>query len=69
MGGGKTHLLIGLGLLARHPKLRKQVCTEAKIAHAAAFDTARIAAFNGRDNPAHFLWGEIAAQLGRADKS
>lgn len=68
MGGGKTHLLIGLGLLARHPKLRKQVCGDAKIPHAGAFDIARIAAFNGRDNPEHFLWGEIAAQLGRADK-
>src|SRR5215831_9914191 len=24
MGGGKTHLLIGFGLLAKHPLLRKQ---------------------------------------------
>ena len=24
MGGGKTHLLVGLGLLAKHPELRKK---------------------------------------------
>ena len=25
MGGGKTHMMIALGLLARHPELRKEV--------------------------------------------
>jgi len=68
MGGGKTHLLVGLGLLAIHPKLRKQTCTEAKIPNAGAFDVAQVAAFNGRETPNHFLWGEVAAQLGKADK-
>jgi predicted AAA+ superfamily ATPase len=26
MGGGKTHLLVGFGLLAKEPVLRKQYC-------------------------------------------
>ena len=26
MGGGKTHLLVGFGLLAKHPELRKMYC-------------------------------------------
>ena len=65
MGGGKTHLLLGLGHLARHPDLRKQVCAAAKIPHATEFGSARIAAFNGRDNPDEFFWGALAAQLGK----
>ena len=29
---------------------------------------ANIAAFNGRNNPDHFFWGEIASQLGKGDQ-
>ena len=35
MGGGKTHLLVGFGLLAKHPELRKSYC--AGMPHATAF--------------------------------
>ncbi len=66
MGGGKTHLLVGFGLLAKNPALRKTHC--AGLAHAEAFATAAIAAFNGRNNPDHFFWGEIANQLGKGDQ-
>ena len=66
MGGGKTHLLVGFGLLARHPELRKRYCGGS--AHASAFNSANIAAFNGRNNPDHFFWGEIATQLGKGDQ-
>lgn len=65
MGGGKTHLLIGFGLLAKHPALRKTYCPG--VSHIDAFDSAAIAAFNGRNNPEHYFWGEIAEQLGKAD--
>jgi len=65
MGGGKTHLLVGFGLLARHPGLRKTYC--AGMPHASAFETANIAAFNGRNSPVHFFWGEIASQLGKKE--
>lgn len=63
MGGGKTHMMIALGLLARHPHLRKDVLP-ADLASRIDFGQARIAAFNGRNNPDNFIWGEIATQLG-----
>jgi len=65
MGGGKTHLLVGFGLLAKHPALRKKYC--GGDANSQMFGTAHVAAFNGRNSPAHFFWGEIAQQLGKAD--
>ena len=66
MGGGKTHLLVGFGLLARHPALRKTYC--AGMPHASAFTSADIAAFNGRNSPDYFFWGEIANQLGKGEE-
>jgi len=65
MGGGKTHLLVGFGLLAKHPALRKKHC--GGDANSQMFGIARVAAFNGRNSPPHFFWGEIAQQLNRAD--
>ncbi len=65
MGGGKTHLLIGFGLLAKHPGLRKKYC--GGDANAQMFDAAHVAAFNGRNSPPHFFWGEIAEQLDKGD--
>jgi hypothetical protein len=61
MGGGKTHLLVGFGLLARHLELRKKYC--GAVLHSTAFGSAKVAAFNGRNSPVHFFWGEIAQQL------
>ena len=66
MGGGKTHMMIALGLLARHPNLRKEVLS-ADLTSRIEFGHARIAAFNGRNNPDNFIWGEIATQLGAAE--
>ena len=66
MGGGKTHLLVGFGLLAKHPALRRKY--SAGVSHSDAFEGAAIAAFNGRNNPDHFFWGEIAEQLGKGDQ-
>jgi hypothetical protein len=66
MGGGKTHLLVGFGLLARDPILRAKYC--AGMAHSSDFQTAAIAAFNGRNNPDQFFWGEIANQLGKGEQ-
>ena len=65
MGGGKTHVLVGFGLLARLPELRKKVCSD--VPHVDSFGSAQIAAFNGRNNPPTFFWGEIAEQLGRPE--
>ena len=66
MGGGKTHLLIGFGLLAKHPALRKKYC--GGTLHGQTFESAKIAAFNGRNNPDHFFWGEIAKQLDKGEQ-
>jgi hypothetical protein len=63
MGGGKTHLMVGLGLLAKNEADRARIIGE--IPHQGGFGNARIAAFNGRNAPAHYFWGEIAAQLGK----
>lgn len=66
MGGGKTHMMIALGLLARHPHLRNDVLSP-DLASRIEFGQARIAAFNGRNNPDNYLWGEIATQLNAAE--
>jgi len=66
MGGGKTHMMIALGLLARHAHLREKILP-ADLAERISFVNARIAAFNGRNDPENFIWGEIASQLGEAE--
>jgi len=66
MGGGKTHMMIALGLLARHPHLRNEVLST-DLASRIEFGQARIAAFNGRNSPDNYIWGEIATQLGAAE--
>jgi len=63
MGGGKTHLMVGFGLLARDAELRKSQIGE--MPYQSQFSAAKIAAFNGRNNPHTYLWGEVAKQLGR----
>jgi predicted AAA+ superfamily ATPase len=67
MGGGKTHMMIALGLLAKHAHLRPDVLP-ADLSERLDFGNARIAAFNGRNNPDNYIWGDIATQLGEAEK-
>lgn len=66
MGGGKTHLMVAFGLLAKHPHLRPKVLP-ADLGDRLDFGVARIAAFNGRNDPQHYIWGEIGEQLGKGD--
>lgn len=63
MGGGKTHMMIALGLLARHSHLRA-ANLPAELVERVDFGDARIAAFNGRNSPERYIWGELATQLG-----
>lgn len=63
MGGGKTHLMVGFGLLAKDHALRSNQI--GAMPYQSDFGTAKIAAFNGRNNPPTYLWGEIARQLGK----
>ena len=67
MGGGKTHSMIALGLMARDPELRRKVLgTEDP---APKLGKCRVAGFNGRstDEPGG-IWGSIAGQLGKAEQ-
>lgn len=66
MGGGKTHMMVALGLLARHPHLRPEVLAP-ELNSRIDCANARIAAFNGRNNPDNYIWGEIANQLGQEE--
>lgn len=65
MGGGKTHTMIAFGLVARDVKLREHVVPE--FASSSPFGASKIVAFSGRQYPDHFLWGEIAQQLGKPE--
>jgi len=65
MGGGKTHSMVAFGLIAKDPSLRKYVVPD--IAASAEFGEANVVAFTGRNYPDHYLWGEIAAQIGKGD--
>lgn len=67
MGGGKTHMMIALGLLARHPSLRSEVLP-VELNAKTDFGKARIAAFTGRNKPENYIWGDIATQLGAKDE-
>ena len=67
MGGGKTHNLLALGLLARHPEFRASVMggfytPDAKL------KKVRVVAFSGRESDAPYgIWGAIAEQLGKRE--
>lgn len=65
MGGGKTHSLIAFGLLAADPTLRREVVP--RLASGADFGAAKVAIFNGHQNPDTLLWGFLADKLGRGD--
>ena len=67
MGGGKTHSMIALGLLARDPELRRRVLGADD--PAPKLGRCRVVGFNGRntDSPGG-IWGSIADQLGKGDK-
>jgi hypothetical protein len=64
MGGGKTHNMISLGLLAKHPEFRKQI-----IGADYSDDNlgkVEVLAFSGREsNIPNGIWGEMARQLGK----
>ncbi len=67
MGGGKTHNLLVLGLLARHPEFREQIV--GGFYHPdASLGPVRVIAFNGRETDAPYgIWGTLAEQMERSD--
>ncbi|MCA9864506.1 MAG: hypothetical protein KC432_15840, partial [Thermomicrobiales bacterium] len=64
MGGGKTHNLLALGLLAMHPNLRREILQG--IYPVRDFGEVRVITFSGRQNPDYGFWGDLAEQLGRS---
>ena len=67
MGGGKTHNMIALGLLAENPDLRKEVLGEQ--APGGQLGKVRVIGFNGRQSDAPLgIWGAIADQLGKKEQ-
>lgn len=64
MGGGKTHNMVALGLLAQNKDLRKE-----KISHLTSFDEPiQVIAYTGRESDIPYgIWGEIARQLGKEE--
>jgi hypothetical protein len=67
MGGGKTHSMIALGLLARDPELRRKILGEKN--PAPSLGRCRVVGFNGRNTDVvGGIWGSIADQLGKAEK-
>lgn len=64
MGGGKTHNMIALGLLARFPELKELLPTA--ITAGMGNEPAMIATVNGRDVQ-NFIWGDIAEQLDQSE--
>lgn len=66
MGGGKTHSMIALGLLAKHPELRNRVLGD-KVS-GSQVGTVKVIGFNGREADAPFgLWGELAERLNKRE--
>jgi hypothetical protein len=65
MGGGKTHSLIALGLLAANPDLRKQILPKLRAGN--EFGAAKVVIFSGHQNPDSLLWGHVAEKLGHGD--
>jgi len=67
MGGGKTHSMIAVGLLARDPELRKRVLGVQD--PAPRLGRCRVVGFNGRStDEAGGIWGSIAKQLGKEEQ-
>lgn len=63
MGGGKTHNLLALALLAKDPTLRRRVMEG--LGGVGQFGSAAVLTFSGRENPEYGIWGELAKRLGR----
>lgn len=66
MGGGKTHNMIALGLLAQYPEYRKYIKDE--VIHGVD-KKIKVVSYTGRNSDIQYgLWGEIARQLGKFEQ-
>lgn len=66
MGGGKTHNMVALGVMAQNPHIR-EVILEGK--YNGFEEEVKVVAYTGRESDLEFgIWGEIAKQLGKEDQ-
>lgn len=66
MGGGKTHNMLSLALLAKYPEYRQKILDDPSIAK--GVPGIKVVAFTGRESDAPFgIWGSIAEQLGKKE--
>ena len=63
MGGGKTHSMLALALLASDEKLREKILGK----DFAGIGEIQVITFSGRENADFGIWGSIAEQLGRKE--
>jgi predicted AAA+ superfamily ATPase len=63
MGGGKTHNMLALALLAQNPEWRGKVFDR----DYADVGEIKVVAFSGRENAEFGIWGNIADQLGKKE--
>ena len=64
MGGGKTHNMLALALLAQNPAWRTKLLGS----EYDAVDEIKVVAFSGRESDVPYgIWGSIAAQLGKRE--
>jgi predicted AAA+ superfamily ATPase len=67
MGGGKTHNLLALGLLAKNPELRNRVMGSIYTPDK-ELGAVEVVGFSGRESDAPLgIWGAIADQLGEKE--
>ncbi|WP_042375649.1 DUF499 domain-containing protein, partial [Neobacillus jeddahensis] len=65
MGGGKTHNMVALGVLATNPDIRKNLLNGKYNDYQ---EKVKVVAYTGRESDLKFgIWGEIAKQLGKED--
>ena len=63
MGGGKTHSMLALALLAQNEKLRERVLGKKYN----GIGNIKVLAFSGREEAEYGIWGALAEQLGKEE--
>jgi len=63
MGGGKTHSMLALAMLAENAELREKVLGNTF----SGVGEIKVVAFSGRENADFGIWGSIAEQLGKKE--
>ena len=63
MGGGKTHSMLALALLAKNTEIREKILGK----NFSDIGEIKVVAFSGRENADFGIWGSIAEQLGKKE--